>query len=265
MDRDTKRNFQVVMLVTLLAAGGRTAWIFYQRHQSDNAPTTAAPERKLHADDYVYLRPSHVYDLASTKKFLVGKTVWVKAGNAVAFSLVSPPNRVSPCGVRTKMSPSECLLPPLAELDVKSVVMNGAQMYAITSAPAYPPITISDDRQTAEGYFLKEVAVPIGSVKNSSANIVIDDLFFFDDPHKLYDHWTKDDWAAIERHEITKGMSEAQAAAAMGVPHAPESGAAGEYGNRTLVFSDPATGKSVTVTFAENAAVSISKPAQQTP
>src|SRR6184192_3467904 len=110
MDRDTKRNFQVVMLVALLAAGGRTAWIFYQRHQSENATTTAAPERKLHADDYVYLRPSHVYDFVSTKKFLVGKTVWVRAGNAVTYF---------PYASHAVAKKEAGVLPPIAQLAIR--------------------------------------------------------------------------------------------------------------------------------------------------
>src|SRR2546421_12939586 len=121
MDRDTKRNFQVVMLVALLAAGGRTAWIFYQRHQSENVATTAAPERKLHADDYVYLRPSHVYDFASTKRFLVGKTVWVRAGNAVAYYNM-------PGNIRT--SSIQGVLPPLAQLHITDVEWKGTQIVA---------------------------------------------------------------------------------------------------------------------------------------
>jgi hypothetical protein len=104
------------------------------------------------------------------------------------------------------------------------------------------------------------VAVPIGIVRHGDATIVIDDIFFLTDPHKLYSHWSKDAWASVERHEITQGMSEMQAQAAMGMGRVPESGADGDYGNRTLVFTDPThPDKPVTVHFADNAAVSVSK------
>ena len=105
-----------------------------------------------------------------------------------------------------------------------------------------------------------QYAVPIGVVKNGDTTILIDDIFFLTDPHKLYTHWSKDAWSAIERHEITEGMSEMQAQAAMGMGRTPRSGATGDYGNRTLVFTDPAhADKPVTVRFVDNAAVSVSK------
>jgi hypothetical protein len=271
MDASTRRNLQIVFIIALVAATARTAWIFYQRHASDKAANSAAgsaPARTLHADDYVYLRPSHAHDLASAKKFLVGKTVWVKAGNAVAYSSYHPGQSFLKC-IPVKSTEKECLLPPLAPLDIKNVVMSGDQMLAVfafapwIAPPSSPPTDSGTNPQqtsTPPPLHVEEQldAVPIGRVKNGDANIIMDDLFYYEDPHKLYPHWTKDAWAAIERHEITQGMSEAQATAAMGVGRAPESGAAGEYGNRTLVFTDPAhPDKPVTVTFADNAAVSV--------
>lgn len=249
MDRETARKFQIVMLITLLAAGARTAWILYQRSQPGNTAGNAVPGRKLHADDYIYLRPSHVYDLASTKKFLVGKTVWVRAGNVVAYY---------PYSSHVVAKKEIGILAPLARLDMKDVVMNGTQMYGVfmCSSKANPDVQV---RTAFESF----CAVPIGAVKHGDATIDIDDLFFYEDPHKLYDHWTKEQWAAVERHEITPGMSEAMATAALGVPHAPESGANGDYGNRTLLYSDPIKGKTVTVTFVDNAATSVSEKTEQ--
>jgi len=34
-----------------------------------------------------------------------------------------------------------------------------------------------------------------------------DILFFYDDPHMIYDHWSKDVWAAIDAHQVKPGMS----------------------------------------------------------
>src|SRR3954468_6738020 len=120
MASPTQRKIQIFFAVALAFAGLRLAWGFYQRHESDKAANFrgSAPARKLHSDDYVYLRPSHVYDLSSTRKFLVGKTVWVKAGNAVAV-------------LNYGHGHVNTLLPPLAQLDIKDVKMQGNQMIAI--------------------------------------------------------------------------------------------------------------------------------------
>jgi hypothetical protein len=159
------------------------------------------------------------------------------------------------------------VLPPLNPLLITDVVMSGDQMYAIFSAvQLQPPTDYKPDpskkyrevRELDPNKYLE--ATPIGVVHHGDATIVIDDIFFLSDPHTLYKHWSKDTWDAVERHEITKGMSEMQAQAAMGLGRAPESGADGDYGNRTLVFTDPAhPDKPVTVHFVDNAAVSVSR------
>src|SRR4051812_26050744 len=124
MASPTQRKIQIFFFVALAFAGLRLAWILYQRHESDkaaNSAATSAPAHKMHSDDYVYLRPSHVYDLASTKKFLVGKTVWVKAGNGVAYYPVHGAVGDQQAGV----------LPPLAVITPSDVLMESHQMYAI--------------------------------------------------------------------------------------------------------------------------------------
>ena len=41
-------------------------------------------------------------------------------------------------------------------------------------------------------------------------------LFFYDDPHGIYDHWPKDVWAAIDAHQVKPGMSELETRMAIG-------------------------------------------------
>jgi hypothetical protein len=251
MDPSTKRNFQIALVLMLVLAGARTLWIFHERSDSSMPEKPAVKERN--EDDYVYLRPSHAHDLASARAVLKGNTVWVKAGNAVAY--YSYNNRA----VAKKELGT---LPPIDELLVHDVVMNGDQMMAVftfaasTTDESQPKASSVPQCLRGEKAFC---AAPIGLVKHGDATILIDDMFFLSDPHKLYSHWTKERWASIERHEITQGMSEMQAQAAMGIGRAPESGADGDYGNRTLAFTDPAhPDQPVTVKFVDNAAVSIS-------
>jgi hypothetical protein len=244
MEADTKQKLQIAMAVVTVIAVVNTARIFYERRQSDGPAKPDVVENR-NLDDYVYLRPSHAHDLKSSSEALSGKTVWVRAGNSVAYYPYDQPSH--------KPMPHEsALLPPMAELQVKDVVMSSTQMYAV--------FTFAPDRKAA-GVQVRPgpqvlFAAPIGAVKHGETAIFVDDIFFLEDPHKLYKHWSAETWSAVERHEIRKGMSEIQASAAMGVGRAV-SGSSGEYGNRTLEFMDVASGKTVTVTFFKNYASTI--------
>jgi hypothetical protein len=278
MEAGNKRKIQLFFLAALVVTTARTLWVFHERSAEFMPEKPALKERN--PDDYVYLRPSHAHDLESARAAIKGKTVWVHAGNAVAFY---------PYAGHVVGKKEAGVLPPLAPLDVRDVVMSGDQMMAVFAfmtfdpspktndpVPEHPPPgmeitpihqppnnqpTIAVSANPRSFTEIGSYAAPIGVVKHGDATIVIDDIFFLEDPHKLYNHWTKDQWAAVERHEITQGMTEAMAAATMGVGHAPESGeGSGDYGNRTLVFTDPAhADKPVTVRFVGNAAVSVSK------
>jgi hypothetical protein len=50
-------------------------------------------------------------------------------------------------------------------------------------------------------------------------------MFYIEDPHELYKHWSAEVWQAVERHEVKPGMNELQAdfAVGMGVPDAGDS------------------------------------------
>lgn len=227
MSPERLRYLRIALAVSLVIVVARTAYILYERRADQRTGKVEAPARAMHGDDFVFLRSLHAYDLESARK-LEGKTVWVKGGNAVAYYRA---------GTRTEAG----LLPPLAELKVSRVAQQGDQIMAhftfISGEPA--------------GRF----AAPIGAVKGTSANLIVDEVFFYDDPRQLYKHWTPAMWDAVARHEIAEGMTETQANLAMGVGRAVGSG--GSYGNRTLQFQH--AGQSVEVLFADNRAVRIRK------
>jgi hypothetical protein len=252
MEADTKQKLQIAMAVVTLIAMGNTARIFYERRQSDwPAKPEVVENRNL--DDYVYLRPSHAHDLKSSAEALSGKTVWVRAGNAVAYYPYDSASR------KADTKHQAGVLPPLAQLEIKNVVVDGGQMMAVF---AQSPMSLSVPAAATKGEegsapsTKKLYAAPVGAVHHGDFSIFIDDIFFLEDPHKLYKHWSAETWSAVERHEIRKGMSEIQASAAMGVGRAV-SGSSGDYGNRTLEFADVASGKTVTVTFFKNYASTI--------
>ena len=58
----------------------------------------------------------------------------------------------------------------------------------------------------------RRCSIPIGQ----SGRFFVDELFLLKDPRELFDHWTEDDWARIERHEVAVGVSEYQVTFALG-------------------------------------------------
>jgi hypothetical protein len=161
--------------------------------------------------------------------------VWVKIGYSSTYY---PYNSA---GRKTDFEHEAGTLAPLQKLQITDV-----------SAESSP--NSKDSRQVLARVVLdgKTYSVPIGAVRSGEYKIYSDEMFFIEDPHELYKHWSPDVWKAIENHEIHKGMSELQASFAlgMGVPQG-----SGDYGSRTLRYSNG--GKPVTVTFRDDKVVEI--------
>ena len=83
MDADAKRKFQLVLLIALVAAGARTLWIFHERSTSSIAEKPALKNAMWTTTCICVLATRMT--LASARVALKGNTVWVKAGNAVAY------------------------------------------------------------------------------------------------------------------------------------------------------------------------------------
>jgi hypothetical protein len=97
-----------------------------------------------------------------------------------------------------------------------------------------------------------QFATPIGAIQGSEEHYYSNVLFFYDDPHKIYEHWPKDVWAAVDAHQVKAGMSELQTRMAIGQKMHPD----GETeGDRTVTYDQD--GKHWTVTFVKNRATSV--------
>ena len=77
-------------------------------------------------------------------------------------------------------------------------------------------------------------------------------LFYYDDPHTIYDHWPKDVWAAVDAHQVKAGMSEVETRMSIGRNLRPVGGV---EGNRTVTYDQD--GKHWTVTYVKNQATEI--------
>ena len=184
-------------------------------------------------DDFVTPHKLFLYDLKSARE-VVGKTVWVRSGNRLPyFPYANGSHRVD-------LAHKSGLLPPLERLEVKDVIVQTVQgqkqVMAVFSKPGEPV----------------EYAVTEGKVTGGNYDFFINDVFFIDDPHLLYNHWPADVWEAIEHHKAKSGMNELQVSFALGT-NVRVSG--GDYGNRTVQYIEGDS--STMVEFSGNKAVSI--------
>lgn len=234
MDADARQKLQIVLLLAIVIAGGRAAYVVYERHQSRQEASKPNVDAPLKADYYVTPKKLHAYDLKSAKE-LTQQPVWVKIGYS---------NTYYPYDMATHKADfahDSGTLAPLQKLDISDVV---------TEATPRTPGT----KQIMAVFRLdgKAYAVPVGAEKDGDFKFYASDVFFIEDPRQLYKHWPAEVWKAIDDHRVEKGMNELQTSFAlgMGVPQT-----SGDYGSRTLLY--PNAGKPVTVTFENDKAVNV--------
>jgi hypothetical protein len=95
-------------------------------------------------------------------------------------------------------------------------------------------------------------AIAIGAIDRSQEGYFSAMLFYYDDPHIIYDNWPKNVWAAIDAHQVIPGMSELQTRMSIGQKTQTDGS---PKGNRTITYDQ--AGKHWTVTFVNNHATSI--------
>jgi hypothetical protein len=246
MEADSRKRFQFIVGLLLVLLFIRLVAIFYQRHEANKPAEKKTTTYSTNMDDYVTLPKIHPYDLKSAAKELVGKTIWVRAGNAIHYYPFSAATHTA------DLKHEKGLLPPLAKLQIKDVVLQKAPsgplaegQVSVVQKQALAAFRMGDEPGT--------YAVPIGSSTGDDFNFTANDLFFFADPHELYKHWPPETWQAIDNHQAKQGMNEIQVAMALGTVAT----GSGEYGNRTLQFDN--NGHPVTVTFANNKATSVTE------
>jgi len=238
MTAEIKKRIQISLIVLLLLATARVAYIFHERKSATTARNRDDGNRALTADEYVYPKKFYAYDLASARA-LVGKSVWVKQGYGTLVYLV-----INGDVDWTRGKPS---LLPIEQLKVADVVRQSPPQNW-KAAPGENELLAIAERG---GH--SRVAVPIGTFSgDGTLKLVANDVFYIQDPHQLYQHWPPETWKAIDSHQALPGMNELQVNFALGVP---QKAGGGEYGERTLEYSNG--GMPVRVSFVGNKAVEI--------
>jgi hypothetical protein len=237
MSPEARKRVQLALLAALAVASIRAGYIFYQRHED-----RLAVERQKQAHEVGYSNPDYYvspkklypYDVKSAKQ-LTQQPVWVKEGYRYAYY------RYDTASKRVEFGHETGLLGPIEKLAITDVVT--------AAAPGTGP------RRQVMAVFRKEdqmYAVPIGYEADGEYKIYSDDMFFIEDPHDLYKHWTPDVWQAVEQHQVKPGMNEMQADFAVGMGR-PDAGSSSE--EKTVHY--PNGGKPLVIVYHEGKAAEI--------
>jgi hypothetical protein len=234
IDPEFQKKLQIFLVVAIVLAGGRAAYIVYERREAMKGDAKPRQETALKADYYVTPKKLHAYDLKSARQF-TEQPVWVKYGYQLTYYPYDMQRH------KTAFGHEAGTLLPLQKLAIQDVVTD--------AAPQAP-----GNKQVLACFSLdgKNYAVPIGAEKGGDFKLRADDIFFIEDPHDLYKHWPADVWKKIDAHEVQAGMSELQASFAIGAG-VPEG--SGDYGSRTLHYANG--GKPLVITYQNDKAVAI--------
>ena len=234
LDAEVQKKLQIFMVAAIVIAGGRAAYVVYERREAMKQDVQPKQATALKADYYVTPKKLHAYDLKSAQQ-LTEQPVWVKVGYQLTYYPYDRERHKTDFGREAGM------LLPLQQLAIEKVVTDMSP-----KAPGF--------KQVLACFSLngKSYAVPIGAEKASDFKIYTDQIFFLEDPHDLYKHWPADVWHKIDAHEVQSGMSELQASFAVGLG-VPEG--SGDYGSRTLHYGNG--GKPLAIAFENDKAVEI--------
>jgi len=237
------KNWQKILIPTLIMVAIGAIYLFsVYRHRQDPGVIGQKDltQQTLSQDDLVVTRsffPAHYEDLQR----LVGTTVWMRNGYTIAYFPFA--------GGKVDFGEKVGLIPSAQRLEIEKIVK------------AVAPAKVDDgighgDRQVLAVFALPGspalYATPIGTIESNEEAYYPDMLFFYDDPHTIYDHWPKEVWAAVDAHQPKAGMSEAEVRMAIGQKMHVDGP---KEGDRKVTYDQD--GKHWTVTFQKNRATEI--------
>jgi len=237
------KTWKIVLIPTLITVVIAGIYLFsVWRHRQDPGAIgrQAAADQPRSLDDVAVVRilsPAHYDDVLP----LQGASVWMKNGYTMPYFPFA--------GAQVNFAKQAGVVPSIQRLDVKKIVKQAV------------PATLYDSmghgtRQVFAVFTMAgatdEFATPIGVIDGEDEQYYTDALFFYDAPHKIYDNWPKDVWAAVDAHQVKQGMNELQTRLAIGQAMHPDSQ---NEGDRTVTYDQ--AGKHWTVTFVNDRATAI--------
>jgi len=244
MDSEWRKKIQITLGIFLVVAIVRVAMIYHARNDPGEVkkPPQPVSSYTVTTDDYVALPKIFPYDTKSAARDLAGKTVWVRTGNQLSYYRYVAATR------RVEFNHKAGLLAPLEKLEIRDAVQQRAPRSGERQVLA---VFNKVGEQTL-------YAAVIGAENDVTYTFLVNDMFFLDDPHKLYSYWPSEVWSAIDHHEAKPGMNELQVSLALGTS---ASASPGEIGERTMEYANG--GNPVKVTFTKNKAVSVAAEKEQ--
>jgi hypothetical protein len=237
------KSWKIILIPTLitLAIGGIYLYSVWKHRQNPGVVAQKDPgETTLSKDDLVVMRaffPQHFEDLQR----LAGTTVWMKDGYAISYFPYSDG--------RVEFSKRAGVIPATQPMEIKKTI----------KAAAPPKLDDGLEHGTRQAFVVfalpgdKQLfAAPVGDINGNQESYFTDSLFFYDNPHTIYNYWPGDVWAAIDAHQVKPGMSEVETRMAVGQNMHPDGNT---EGNRTVTYNE--NGKTWTVTFVKNRATEI--------
>jgi hypothetical protein len=236
------KNWQKMLISILitLAIGGGYLFSVWKQRQNPGVIAQKIARQRPDLDKVSVIRalfPSHFEDTLQ----LEGTTVWMKNGYLMPYYPYADG--------RVQFARRVGVIPAAQRMEVKKIVKQ--------AVPAGVDDSISHGSRQAFAIFTLPggaalYATPIGAIQGNEEAYFCDTLFYYDDPHAIYDHWPKDVWAAIDAHQVKPGMSELETRMAIGHKlHADGD----KEGDRTVSYDQD--GKHWTVTFVKNRATTI--------
>ncbi len=236
------KNWQKALIITLitLAIGGIYLLVVFEHRRNPGVAQQTNPEQSLTPDDVAVVRMMFPTTFDDVLK-LENTSVWMKNGYTIPYFPFE--------SGRIVFAKSAGVIPSAQRLDIKKVIK--------AVAPAQVDDGISHGSRQVFAVFALPgsaslYAAAIGVIDGAQEQYFSDILFFYDDPHSIYDNWPKNVWAAIDAHQVLPGMSELQTR--MSIGQKTQSDGSSE-GNRTVTYDQ--AGKQWTITFVDNKATTI--------
>jgi hypothetical protein len=223
-------------LVFVLAIGGELAWLHHER----NAPLKQALTNftPTDPDALVFLKKERPSNLAELKQ-LDGSTIWVSAGGQMDYYPYAAHHADYAKTVGTLLGAE-----PLVVKDAFEQVAPKSATNRIPGGEKQVLLVFTLPKSADPA---KQYAVPVGYKERGDYTFYSDEIFFYDDPHTLYNYWGPTIWRAVDSHQVILGMNERQVQLALGQVSKSVSN---EYGNRLVVYAN--LGHPMAVTFVKD-------------
>jgi hypothetical protein len=239
--------WQKLALITLIVVviGGVRVYFVWKSRQDPGVVARHGDEPKPLSQDELAVMKQFYFANFDQAKQLEGTKVWIKAGYSLPYypytgGHVEFARRIGELPSAEKLSISK-LIKAVAPAKEDNRVPHGSRQY-------FAVFTLDGNSDGKPGEF----AAPIGFADGEQETLYCDQLFYYDDPKKIYDNWPQPVWDAVAAHEPKVGMTENQARMAVGI--LIESGSTSQ-GNRTVTYH--AGEKLWTVTFANGVATQV--------